>query len=280
MPTVLLIAFTGVAAKNIGGTTFHSGLNFKFGTDMFEFSSEKLDVTRKNLEYVEVVIVDEFSMVSSDNLYNLHKRLQEIFMSDEPFGGRAVMLVGDIMQLGPVKATPIYREPRSLSSKILFNTEELNLWNMFESILLEKNFRQGEGTWTQMLNRIRIGEATNEDIMTLEARPSSLLSKSEYERAIHLFFTNLEVQIHNDKMLNSLQGDLEVILANLTVPKGYKPKTNEYGLIDNTQFSMELKLKKYARVMVISNIDIKDSLVNGSIGTIIDFVKTDKGKIR
>ena len=75
MPTVLLIAFTGVAAKNIGGTTFHTGLSFKFGSDMLEFSSEKLDLARKNLENVEVVIVDEFSMVSSDNLYNLHKRL-------------------------------------------------------------------------------------------------------------------------------------------------------------------------------------------------------------
>ena len=112
---------------------------------MFEFSSEKLDVTRKNLEYVEVVIVDEFSMVSSDNLYNLHKRLQEIFMSDEPFGGRALLLVGDIMQLGPVRASAIYREPKSLSSKVLFNTEELNLWNNCESILLQKNFaRRGQ----------------------------------------------------------------------------------------------------------------------------------------
>ena len=82
----------------------HSGLNFKFGTDMLDFTPEKLDLTRKQLENVEVVIVDEFSMVSADNLYNLHKRLQEIFMSQEPFGGRSLLLVGDIMQLGPVRA--------------------------------------------------------------------------------------------------------------------------------------------------------------------------------
>ena len=106
MPTVLLIAFTGVAAKNIGGTTFHTDLSFKFGSEL-EFSSEKLDSARKNLENVEVVIVDEFSMVSSDNFYNLHKRLQEIFMSQELFGGRSVLLVGDIIQLGPVRAAPI-----------------------------------------------------------------------------------------------------------------------------------------------------------------------------
>ena len=104
MPTVLIMAFTGVAAKNVGGTTFHTGLSFKFGSDMLNFTSEKLDQKRKNLENVAVVIVDEFSMVSSDNLYNLHKRLQEIFMSQESFGGRSVLLVGDIMQLGPVQS--------------------------------------------------------------------------------------------------------------------------------------------------------------------------------
>ena len=81
MPVILLMAYTGVAAKNIGGTTLHSGLSFNFGSEMLEYSSEKLDISRKHLENVEIVIVDEFSMVSADILYNLHMRLQEIFMS-------------------------------------------------------------------------------------------------------------------------------------------------------------------------------------------------------
>ena len=79
MPTVLLLAYTGVAANNIGGTTFHTGLGFKFGSDMLEFSPQKLDTARKYLENVELVIVDEMFLVASDNRYNLHKRLQEIF---------------------------------------------------------------------------------------------------------------------------------------------------------------------------------------------------------
>merc|ERR1712020_285152 len=158
---------------------FHTGLSFKFGSEMLEFTSEKLDLARKNLENVEVVIVDQFSMVSSDNLYNLHKRLQQIFMSQEIFGGRSVLLVGDIMQLGPVRAAPIYRKPKSIDSQAMFDTEELNLWNNCDSVLLETNFRQGEGAWTQMLNRIRIGEQTDEDIKILEKRLSTLLSGKE-----------------------------------------------------------------------------------------------------
>ena len=212
-------------------------------------------------------------MVSSDNLYNLHKRLQEIFMSQELFGGRSVLLVGDIMQLGPVKASPIYSRPKSIDSRAMFDCNELNLWNKCESVLLETNFRQGEGAWTQMLNRIRVGEQTDEDTKTLEKRLSTLLTTKEYQDAIHLFYTNIEVNGHNVYMLNSLEEILEEIAANLLLPRGYKPKTDT-GLIDKTQFAEILKLKKSARVMVIANVDIKDSIVNGSLGTVIDFVKT------
>ena len=79
-------------------------------------------------------------------------------------------------------------------------------------------------------------------------------------------------------MLNLLEEELEEIVASLLAPRGYKAKTNDNGLIDNTQFAMKLRLKKNARVMIIANVDIKDSIVNGSLGTIIDFVKTDSGK--
>ena len=54
-PTILLMAFTGVAAKNIGGTTLHSGLSFKFGPDIFDFSPEKLDLTRKRLGTIHIL---------------------------------------------------------------------------------------------------------------------------------------------------------------------------------------------------------------------------------
>ena len=62
-------------------------------------------------------------------------------------------------------------------------------------------------------------------------------------------------------MLNKATQDeiLEQVLANLKTPKSYKPKVNEFGLIDNSQFAMNLRLKKGTLVMIISNIDIKDS---------------------
>ena len=172
------------------------------------------------------------------------------------------MLVGDILQLPPIKASHIFTEPTKFDSYQLFKSEELNLWENCQSILLETNFRQGEGPWLQMLNRIRIGEATDEDIKILESRPSSLLSREEYNKATHLCYTNEEVDMHNDDMLNILNEILEETNADITpknIPAKINPKT---GQIDKTQFLKKLRLKKGARVMMISNINIRDSLVN------------------
>ena len=98
---------------------------------MLDFLPEKLDLTRKYLENVEVVIVDEMSLVSSDNLYNLHKRLQEIIASEDTFGGRCVLLVGDILQLPPIRAPQIFSEPKQFDSKVMFKSKELNLWENY-----------------------------------------------------------------------------------------------------------------------------------------------------
>ena len=162
----------------------------------------------------------------------------------------------------------------------MFFSNELNLWNNCQSLLLEKFFRQGEEAWTQMLDRIQIVEPTEEDLKLIRSRPSSLLSKAEREKAIHLFYTNIEVNSHNEYMLNTLEDQIKEIVANLLIPRGYKAKVDQNGLIDKTQYAMKLKLKKSARVMIIANVDIKDSIVNGSMGTIIDFVHAESGKFQ
>ena len=138
-------------------------------------------------------------MVSVDFLYNLYKRLMEIFDSKDDFGGRGLMLVGDLLQLPPVKATPIFKKPKKGKKKILSNMVDKDsnpigdLWANMEVVVLKTNFRQGEGDpWTEMLNRIRIGEATEEDIKTLASRDASKLSKEEYDNAVHVFHRNVE----------------------------------------------------------------------------------------
>jgi hypothetical protein len=178
-----------------GGTTFHSGVGFKWESDHMSMSKEKLDRIKKFLEHVETGIVDEMSMVSVDFLYNLHKRLMEIFDSKDDFGGRGLMLVGDLLQLPPVKAIPIFKKPKFGKNKILSKMVDKDsnpigdLWGNCEVVVLKTNFRQGEGDpWTELLNRVRIGQATAEDIKLLASRKSSKLTKDEYENATHVFF--------------------------------------------------------------------------------------------
>ena len=102
----------------LDGTTLHSGLGFNFGAEQHELSKEKLDFLKKELEDVQTVILDEMSMISSDYLYSLHKKLMAIFDSKDDFGGRALFLVGDLLQMPPVSGRQIFTVPTNYENKI------------------------------------------------------------------------------------------------------------------------------------------------------------------
>ena len=183
-PKVLLLAYTGSASSLIGnyqclyllswlkliftlstgGTTVHSGLGFRFGPDYLNLSKENLDRLKKQVEDVEVVIIDEMSMISSDFLFNINQRMKDLFDSKDEFGGRAIILAGDLLQLPPVNGTAIFKEPRSKKNRSYYNIEQTentpggNLWLNCQVVYLKTNFRQGEGNpWTELLNRARVG---------------------------------------------------------------------------------------------------------------------------
>ena len=90
----------------------------------YPIAKEKLDMLKKILEDVEVVIVDEMSMISSDYFYHLHKRLTELFDSKDDFGGRALLMVGDVLQLPPVNGRPIFSKPKLSRNAILMNMKD------------------------------------------------------------------------------------------------------------------------------------------------------------
>ena len=264
----------------IGGTTIHTGLGFKFGCNQYlPLRNAKLEEMRTNFEELEIIIMDEFSMISSDHLYNVHRRMEEIMMSKDAFGGRSILLFGDIMQLPPVRAIPIYSKPKSQKNRSLFNSSE-NLWNNFEVVTLKKNFRQGVSKLRQCLDRIRIGELSDEDIELLETRRLSKFPNLDTNEASHVFYTNLEVDNHNARRLNSLKTDLVEIEARGMYPKGYRPVIDANGMIENTPFQKKLCLKIGARVMVTFNVSLSDSLVNGVLGTILDFVYDDQSMLK
>ena len=260
----------------LGGTTLHTGLDFKWGREYLPLSDQTREELRNNLEDLQVIVFDELSMISTDMLYMIHKRLCEIFISDDPFAAKAILLVGDLMQLRPVKAKFIFEKPKNKKFHPLYQVD--SLWRQFEPIILKINFRQGEESeYNSILNRARFGEMTKKDMKILEKRRLDIKRHNKLiSEAFHVFWTNEETENMNMKKLNELTSPVEIIQAHIIAPRGYKPKTTNWGTVDDTQFRKTLKLKVGARVMVTFNINISDSLINGSIGTVVDFVKSNE----
>ena len=137
-----------------------------------------------------------------------------------------MLIVGDILPLPPVKGLPIYCQPKMERNKIWMTMTDKNqkpigdLWNNLEVVLLKPNYRQGQDReWTELLNRVRIGEPSVEDIEVLKSRDHKFLSKKDYQSATHLFYTNRESTQHNTQMLNTVDKDLCRNKANIDVPK-------------------------------------------------------------
>ena len=162
--------------------------------------------------------------------------------------------------------TGIFSTPKDTPNKSLYNSN-CNLWDSCDAVNLTTNFRVGDSSWNETLNRIRYGEETEEDIELLNSRKISNFSDIDFDKALHTFYSNKEVNQHNLKMLSNLNQQLIKIDAEF--PNVKHKKTTKHGTIDKSNLAVHLQLKKNANVMLIHNIDISDGLVNGVTGKLI-----------
>ena len=155
---------------------------------------------RNKLLNVQLVIIDEISMVSSILLLNIHKRLNEIFgITDErPFAGKSIIVCGDLYQLPPVMAKPVFSTEGSLINVF-------KLWHNFKLAELNETMRQkGDNTFIDLLNEIRVGELSAENESILRSRIIKPDDLNYPWNALHLFAENESVNVYNLKMLNRL----------------------------------------------------------------------------
>ena len=105
-----MLAPTGVAAINIDGTTIYSGLNIPCHGKMFPLSDKNRALRRNKYSEIQLIIIDEISMVPSKLLFQVHQRLIEIFESPSniPFAGRSVIHCGDLYRLSAVRAKSVF----------------------------------------------------------------------------------------------------------------------------------------------------------------------------
>lgn len=274
-PAVIKAAPTGKASHGIEGLTYHKAFSVAWGIESFSLSDSARATKQSQLSELTVVILDEMSMLKADALYQIHLRLQEITRSQNSFGGIAMILSGDLMQIPPVMARWIFEEPQNPDFQISYAIEPL--WNQFQAIELRHNHRQGnDKVYGDMLNRIRRGRQTPEDIEKLEAKVTDVLP----EGALYLYGKNALVNDHNDKELSKIEGSAVVLKAVHVHPNisGWRPPLDDFGTVKDTPFKDELRLKVGARVMLTYNVFSMDGLINGAMGTVVGFAR-DRGKI-
>ena len=300
----VILAPTGIAAINAGGSTLHSFFRLPFHPLLPNDSrydrrhiKETLKYTgaqRKLIREVELIIIDEISMVRADIIDFIDKVLRIYTRNPEPFGGKQLLLVGDIFQLEPVLKDderqllqPFYPSPYFFNAKV---------WQQMPvvSIELRKVYRQSDPAFIAILDRIRNNTATTADLAALNERVRPTPSPSLREGSLNTPSAQSSTQTNqaplpsggvgggflitlatrrdtvdyiNEQHLSALDGSPSIFFGSIT---GDFPETS-------LPTPMELQLKPGAQVIFIKN-DKEKRWVNGTLGT-IDYIDEEEGII-
>ena len=264
----VILAPTGIAAINAGGSTLHSFFHLPFHPLLPNDARYNNRNMRKTLKYnsdhvrlmreVELIIIDEISMVRSD-IIDFIDRLLRVYSRRmrEPFGGKQLLLVGDIYQLEPVLkederqlVQPFYPTPYFFSAKVW---QEMQLI----SIELRKVYRQSDSHFINILDRIRENKARTTDLEALNARVGAKLDTHNGKLAITLASHRGTVDFINERQLAELIGEETMFLGEI---RGEFPLTS-------LPTPMELHLKPGAQVIFVKN-DKDKRWVNGTLGIV------------
>ncbi|MBK9107848.1 MAG: AAA family ATPase [Saprospiraceae bacterium] len=247
----------------IKGQTIHSF--FKFPANFLTRSDYKA-ISRRLLESVDWIIIDEISMVRADLLDHIDQVLRLSMKSDKPFGGLPMFWIGDLYQLPPVISSQeekFYLQNK-YGSPYFFSSDVFKELHDFELIELSKVYRQKEMKFIRLLNKIRNNEIDEDDLDEINAQyKTSNLSEEEGLFRIHLCTLNKVAQAINLDRLSKLSTTAHIYQA------------QKSGIIHHTQFPADeqLILKPGAQVMLLRN-DPQKRFVNGSLAIILH-LKTD-----
>ena len=271
-PTVLLMAPTGVAAININGTTINSALAIPIetGDSVPAMSDQRRTQMRMSLSELKLIIIDEISMVANTTLLHIHQRLKEIFgtISSTLFAGISIIAVGDLYQLPPIRRKPIFENYKNS----VFNI--YHPWHIFRMIELTQIMRQKDDQpFAELLNRFRTASQTQEDLDCIETRSISTDETESLTDTIHIWAENKPVREHNNKHLEKIPSLLFVLRA----VDQYPPHVNKQdidrvlsrGRSETGGLDFEIHVKENAKVMLTTNIDIADRLINGQMGIVV-----------
>lgn len=267
---MIILAPTGIAAINAGGVTIHSFFQVPFAPYVpessfsadgkaayrFRYGKEKINIIRS----IDLLVIDEISMVRADLLDSVDAVLRKFRDRNKPFGGVQLLMIGDLQQLPPVVKDDewqmlhkYYDTPYFFSSQALKQTE-------YCTIELKKVYRQNDGAFLELLNRIRENHCDRQVLEALNQRYIPNFEPDKEKGYIRLVTHNYQAQRINDHELEQLPGRSYAFRAKID------GKFPEYSYPTDEV----LELKRGAQVMFVKNdTSGEHRYYNGMIGEVM-----------
>ena len=265
-----VVAPTGVAAMNAGGVTIHSFFQLPlcpYLPDVRELVTEyqmpekQRRVKRERIDIyrtLDLLIIDEISMVRADILDAVDNELRRYRRNDKPFGGVQLLMIGDIQQLPPVvkeSERPFFEQV--YPSPFFFCSKALARLN-YIVVELEEIHRQKDRVFMDILNDIRSGTPSADSLEALNRRLDPFFEPPEDEKWIRLTTHNAQADAIKRKEMDELDTEEKVFEADIS------------GSFPETAYPAEtsLSLKVGAQVMFIRNDSKEGRWYNGKVGTV------------
>lgn len=263
---IALTATTGIAALHLGGQTIHrlANIGIKARPEMAEgiiddwssrcrtsrFARQRWDT----LNRTDAIVIDEVSMLRSDQIRLIDLVLQGVRDCADPFGGIQMVFTGDFYQLPPVVTSQDERQFPDLDRPFAFQSPS---WGeaQVQTVELKVNHRQGEGQWLDILDRLRRGDVRDSDV--LFDRVGAVLPGDI--QPVRLFSLKKDVAEENRRSLAELPGEPVLAEADYTGHPSWQQALSKELPADDP-----LILKPGAQAMLVSN-DLEGRWVNGSM---------------
>ena len=275
----VVAAPTGIAAINAGGVTLHSLFQLPFGSfipdDFGSSYNEYLKIStpsslmrqskiraqkRQLIKEIELLIIDEVSMLRADLLDAIDTILKAIRRTDKTFGGIQILFIGDLLQLPPVVKDAEWNILKDYYKSAYFFEAQALKQDGLEIIELEKIYRQSDNTFISVLNKLRNGTVTEQDVELLNGYYNPYYEELLEEQYILLTTHNRTADELNKRSLQNIGSD------------GYSYSATIWGEFNEHNYPVEeeLVLKEGAQVMFIKNDPTgAGQYFNGKIGRVV-----------
>ncbi|MBL4898344.1 MAG: AAA family ATPase [Colwellia sp.] len=283
---IAITAPTGVAAINIGGKTLHAQLGLGLAKENLRTLIKKAGRphVRSKWENINLLIIDEISMVHPEFFDNINMILRALFNPLRPFGGIQVLFCGDFFQLPPVnpKVPSLKTEDVERPIEFCFQTAVWQeIFGEGGNIILTDIFRQQDNEFAGLLTRVRTGDHTENDMEILRSRVDIDLDEVDGIRPTIMYSLKADVEAENMielrqikkpkfKFDSQMTREYDNPMATTTRYKKEFIKTektvNQHLPVEETLF-----LKEEAQVMLCFNMDFDAELINGSRGIVTGF---------